>query len=303
MLTKEILLAPPHDLELLNQLESTLEQAAKRLIEEVCQDTCQADSLDFQISLGSESAGSKRISDGTYIVVFGRKLTASIMNMAAYLQKDLESHLKWREEPISLIKFIFDYISWIILNHEIAHIGMGHLDYVDKHQIVDDSSSKAPNTRRIIKLHQDERISESYWHALESEADAYTVSASLPSFFYINTSIQWKTWPLAKVLECHGLMISLSFHMMQELVGKDDYRHPDPVIRQYLTLPSIISLARKLGYEEQMFTDLLVKGHVETVSKILNKELELLGSIKSYVWMNQLDGILREMAISDYRRP
>jgi len=307
MIEKSKLLSPPRDfeqlelLELLELLESYLESGAKKYIDEVFIPSFTVDNVEFKCILDNSFAKAERKHDGHYTISIGRSLTNAILNFTYEIEERIKLKIGWNELE-DITDFVFSYISWFILNHELAHISWGHLDYIyDKgmHGYTEINDRKVP----IKHLHNNESKSKEYWNALESEADANSISTTLISLKYNIRSKQWGAWKLDKVLEVHGVINSIMFYFLNTLMkDTDDFKHPEPYIRQYLSLPSIDSLAKHLGHNQKFYTDTMIKANFLTVEEILQFKIPFDIILKSVFWMRKLDGLTKEAGISKYRR-
>lgn len=302
MITKNKLLSPPSDLQKLERLEARLVNCAHKYISEIIQISFDVNTVRFDCTL-DDSFAFARYDDpnGNYSIQFGRTLTSAILNFSESISDKLSSYIEWNKRD-DIIEFIFSYISWSILNHELAHITCGHLDFIQEHG---ESGYYEVNERKtpIKHLAKDLAKSRDFWQALESEADGNAISTTLVSFKYVNSAIQWRLWNESKALNVHGVINSLMFYFLNVLMeGTDDFRHPKPYVRQYLSLPSIDSLAEKLNHSRVFYTDTLIKANFDTVLKILELKLPISYMIESVNWMNRLDEIIKETGISSYRR-
>ncbi len=302
MLNKEQLLSPPSNIMRLERLESHLVECARLYIDEIIENSFDVNSVVFKCSLNSNFAFSKADDpNGNYSIEFGRALTSTIFNFSKSISDKFSDEIGWNNKD-DVTEFLFNYISWFILNHELAHITWGHLNFIRDHG---ESGYYEINKKKVPIKHlaKDIEKSKEFWQALESEADSNTISTTLVSFRYINTASQWGNWTLDKTLNVHGIVNSLMFYFLDVLMeGTDDFRHPKPYVRQYLSLPSIDSLAEKMNHPKEFYTDALIKANFDTVLRILELKLPISFMIESISWMNRLDKIIHETGISSYRR-
>jgi len=302
VLSKKQLLSPPSDITRLERLENHLVECAHRYIDETVTKAFDVKSVKFECLLNNSFAFSRVDSpNGEYVIQFGRALTSAILKFSESISSRLSAKINWEIED-DITEFAFNYISWFILNHELAHITFGHLNFTQEHG--ENGYYEVNENKRPIKhLSKNLQTSKEFWQALESEADGNAISTALVSFKHINTANQWGRWKLDKVLEVHGIVNSLMFYFLDVLMeGTDDFRHPKPYIRQYLSLPSIDALAVQMKHPKQFYTDSLIKANFDTVINILEIKPPVFFMIESINWMNRLDQIIREMGINSYRR-
>lgn len=301
MLSKIELLSPPSNIEALEELENKLIKAAVLYIDEVILTSFNVESVGFSCVLNNSFALASIVGDGRYEIKFGRALTSAVFNFSKSLSGKLIRKFEWDNKEC-IEEFIFNYICWFILNHELAHVTWGHLNYIEKFGV--NGYFEVNEVRKPIKhLSQSAETSREYWNALESEADGNAISTTLVSFRYINTANQCAQWDFEKVLEVHGIINSLMFYFLNTLAeGTEDFRHPEPYVRQYLSLFSIDSLAEKMGASKALYTDAMVRANFQTILDILEKKLPFSFMIASVDWMRKLDNVLLDMGINSYRR-
>ncbi|MGL4354347.1 MAG: hypothetical protein ACRCTP_10655 [Aeromonas popoffii] len=301
MIEKSKLLSQPRDFEQLELLESYLESGAKKYIKEVFIPSFSVDKVEFKCVLDNSFAKAERKHDGHYTISIGRSLTNAILNFTYEIEDRVKFKIGWNALE-DITDFVFSYISWFILNHELAHISLGHLDYIcDKgmNGHAEINYKKVP----IKHLHHNEAKPKEYWNALESAADANSISTTLISLKYNIRSEQWRAWGLNKVLEVHGIINSIMFYFLNTLMkGTSDFKHPEPYIRQYLSLPSIDSLAKQLGHDQKFYTDTMIRANFLTVEEILQLKVPFDSILKSVSWMKKLDGLTKEAGIGQYHR-
>lgn len=298
MLTKEELLKPPDNFDSIECIETYWVSKAKKYIQDVFitpqKFTCNC--ITITASYGHGYAEAKKVADHSYEIILGRSISFAISNMAKELGEKISQKFEWDDE-LCIESFISDYLFWIVLNHEIAHITHGHIDYLKKQGIcsyleVIESNEKHPSLSGNKSM--------DFWKALETEADAFAMQASLNSFFYINRSQSWKDWSVDKVLLWHGTMLSALFLMMNSLSEKTiDKKHPHPYIRLHTSQASSEVLAEKMGKSVDQVLDILLGSYVKTCEMLcsdLSNEV-----IAATSWMGGLDSILKEMGIAKYR--
>jgi len=300
ILSSADLLQAPSDLDLLNKLEENLTRAASAFIDEVVMRAFEIKGLSFDCSLSNQLARASIVDEATYKILFGRSLTSATLNLATLVAPQAREILDIFDEK-EIIEFTFNYISWLILLHEVAHITHGHLEYIQEKGMagyIEISTERVP----LVHLHEEPEESQHFWRALESEADAYAISASLPTFYYINNAEQWKTLMTDTVIRYHGMMASLTFHMMHVLAnGYQDFRHPPATIRLGISLASIESLAKSYGWSVDKTITLIIEGHYEMAAVVLAQEVDVHGPLESARYMSTLDATIKRASFENFR--
>lgn len=298
MLTKKELLNQPDNFQSIECLEDYWVSKSQKYIQDVFitpqKFTC--NQITITASYGYGYAEAKKIGDHRYEIILGRSISFAISNMAKELGEKISQDFEWDDE-LCIESFISDYLFWIVLNHEIAHITYGHIDYVKEQGVC--------SYLEVIESHEKHSSlsgnkSMDFWKALESEADATAMQTSLISFEYINRSKSWKDWSADKVLLWHGTMLSALFLMMNSLSEETiDKKHPHPYIRLHTSQASSETLAEIMGKSVDQILDILLISYAKTCEMFcsnLSNE-----AIAAADWMMGLDSILKEMSIAKYR--
>lgn len=289
MLNKQEMKNATVDFEMLAELESHLSLTTKKYLKGTFK-TATNRIIDFDINYSSVLAKSMANNNG-YTVLIGRNLTKSLLSFCNYVAKDLHKHLNWSGNE-DITYFLFYYIYWFILNHELSHIIFGHLDYIKTNGVV----RLTPEGKKTLRLHSNDEINTRYWHALESEADGNAMPICLQTFFVINTSEHWKNLTHLDVIKIHGVLATLVYTFMDVLSGDEpDMTHPEPYIRQNLTLPCLDVLARQIGVNTEEYTKTVIESHLHFSAMFLKKCPSNDEILKSFYWMKSLDSILKEM--------
>lgn len=301
MFSKENLLSEPSDENCLDGFELHLVEAGERYIEGIVVRGFEVDKISFGCSKSDVFARVTVDGDNSYFIEFGRKLTSAILKVSEEVSSRINNVLPWLKAEDAVV-FIFDYLSWFVLHHEVAHIIHGHLEYVLERGIkgyVEINDKFKP----LIHLHKDVETSKEYWRALESEADAFAVGSSLPSYLYINRTSQWALLDENSAWFCHGVMVSIVYHLMSALAkGVDDFRHPDPRVRLNLTLASINLLAKGYSRDVGEITGFMVDAQQKVASDLLRIPMDYNKAIESASYMLTLDKVVASLAISGYRK-
>lgn len=293
-------MGPPYDLELLDQLENHLSNSAETFISEVVKKSFTINSLEFECTYSHILAQATITGQSSYKITFGRTLTSAILHLATSIAPSLLKDMKSCSER-EAVKYAFNYISWLILLHEVAHVTHGHLEYIQSKGNIDYNEVSNQQTP-LAHLHTDPEESKLFWRALESEADAYAISASLAMFCYINTNPWWNQLKLNEVLRHHGAMASAAFHLMHMLAnGYDDFRHPPANIRLGISLASIETLAKKMKWAVVEAVSELVKGHYIMASEILGLHVDLVLEQEAASYMRTLDDVIKRAGFDQFR--
>ncbi|MGP5356008.1 hypothetical protein [Pseudomonas helleri] len=301
-ITFDQLTGPPTDLELLDLLEFQLTKSAELFIAEVVKKGFSIDSLVFECTYSPILARAKITNKSSYKITFGRTLTGAILHMATSIAPGLKKDMKGCSEP-ETIRHAFNYISWLIFLHEVAHITHGHLEYIQSNgsnDYYEVNNQRLPLTHLHIDLEESKR----FWRALESEADAYAISASLATFSYINTNVWWNQLKLGAMTRHHGAMASAAFHLMHMLAnGHDDFRHPPANIRLGISLASIETLAKKMKWDVATTVEETVKGHYFMTSDIMGLDVDIKPQLESAHYMLTLDYVIKRAGFAKFRIP
>ncbi|AVX93028.1 hypothetical protein PkP19E3_33190 (plasmid) [Pseudomonas koreensis] len=301
-ITFDFLMGPPNDLVLLDELECHLAKSAEKFIDEVVKKGFAIESLDFECSYSPILARAKITGKSTYKITFGRTLTGAIFNLATSIAPCLQKEMTGCSES-ETIGYTFNYISWLILLHEVAHVTHGHLEYIksngsnDYHEV---NNQRTP----LIHLHTDQEESKRFWRALESEADAYAINASVVTFRYINTNVWWNQLKPQAIMHHHGAMASAAFHLMHMLAnGHDDFRHPAANIRLGISLASIETLAKRMKWTVAGTVEEAIKGHYLMASDILGLHVSITPKLEAACYMLTLDDVINRAGFSQFRIP
>lgn len=301
-ITLDRLMGPPYDLALLDHLENHLSNSAEIFINEVVKKGFAINSLEFECTYSHILAQATITGQSSYKITFGRTLTSAILHLATSIAPCLSKDMKNCTER-ETVKYAFKYISWLILLHEVAHVTHGHLEYIQSNGSIDYNEVKNQQTT-LTHLHTDPAESKLFWRALESEADAYAISASLVTFRYINTNPWWNQLKLNEILRHHGAMASAAFHLMHMLAnGHDDFRHPPANIRLGISLASIETLAKKMKWAVIETVSELVKGHYIMASEILGLHVSIAPKLEAESYMLTLDDVVKRAGFDQFRIP
>lgn len=279
------------DFSLLEDLEEHITQKTNEYIK-IIKNDFKIKNIEFRIDFSSILA--KSINKNSHFeIIIGRNLTKSLLGFCELISSNIAEYLKWNKKE-NLTSFIFYYIYWFILNHEVSHVLFGHLDYIS----TNGKAYRTPEGITTIILHENNDTNINYWHALESEADGNAMSMTLNSFRLINVSTQWISLSEQEKIKVHAIISTLVYKFMNLLSGNEpDITHPEPFIRQNLTLPCLDVLEKLQGLKPRTYTHMVVQSHLDFSTRFFNiypsnDEIE-----KSYSWMKNIDSILREMKI------
>lgn len=242
-----------------------------------------------------------RKGNDSYVIEFGNMLFNSIYNLSKCLSCNVSEYFEVNNEN-SVRDFCFDYISWLILNHELSHIALGHVDYiVSKGDVgyIEISGSNFP----ILHLSDNLNESKDIWRAFETEADSIAFSSSLAAFKYINGLEEWSRWDLKEILVFHGIMNCSVFYLFNVLTNNnDDFKHLRPSVRQYVTLPCLDELAKQKGFQEKEFTEVVTTSSLKALTEIFGLGFYPKDMMKAFLWMNKMDEVLKKSEIFQFRR-
>jgi len=301
-LTFDHLMGPPNDLALLDVLECHLTKSAEVFINEMVKKGFAINSLDFECTYSPILARATITGQSCYKITFGRTLTVAILHLATSMAPDLRKDMKGCSES-ETIRYAFNYIGWLIFLHEVAHVTHGHLEYIQSNGINDYYEVNNQRTP-LTHLHADPEESKRFWRALESEADAYAISASLVTFRYINTNVWWNELKVGAMTRHHGAMASAAFHLMHMLAnGHDDFRHPPASIRLGISLASIETLAKKMKWAVAATVEEAVKGHYIMASDILGLPVNINPQLEAARYMHTLDDVIKRAGFAQFRIP
>ncbi len=283
------------------KLKNNFIEKAKRYIKEVHIPLSNVKNIEVRHLDSDDYVNVYRKENNYYIVEFGKSLFNSIYNLSEYISCNVSEYFEVNNEN-SVRAFCFDYISWLILNHELSHIALGHIDYIiSKGEVgyVEISGKNVP----ILHLSDDLNESQDIWRAFETEADSIAFSSSLAVFSYINSLEEWSKWDLEKILMFHGVMNCSIFYLFNILTNNDDdFKHLRPSVRQYVTLSSLDKLAKQQGFQEKEFTDVVTLSNVKALIEIFGLKIYPEDAIEAYDWMNKMDQVLKKSDISQFRR-
>jgi hypothetical protein len=301
-ITFDYLMGPPSDLVLLDELECHLAKSAEKFIDEVVKKGFSIESLDFECSYSPILARAKITGKSTYKITFGRTLTGAIFNLATLIAPFLQKDMTGSSES-ETIGYAFNYISWLILLHEVAHVTHGHLEYIQSNG-TNDYYEVSDQRTPLIHLHTNQEESKRFWRALESEADAYAINASVVTFRYINTNAWWNQLKPQAIMHHHGAMASAAFHLMYVLAnGHDDFRHPPANIRLGISLASIETLSKKMKWAVTAMVEEAVKGHYLMASDILGLHVSITPKLEAACYMLTLDDVINRAGFAKFRIP
>lgn len=295
-------MGPPYNLTLLDQLEDRLRNSAETFIDEIVKKGFAIKSLQFEFTYSHALAQAMITGHNTYKIIFGRTLTSAILHLAISISPQLSKHITTCSES-EVVEYAFNYISWMIFLHEVAHVTHGHLEYIQSNGCI--GYNEVSNQRTLLShLHTDQEESRHRWRALESEADAYAISASLVTLRYITPPLWWSSLKINEMLRHHGAMASAAFHLMHVLANEhDDFRHPSANIRLGISLASVEILAKKMDWQVNETVREVVTGHYTMASEILGLDMTIAPMVEAASYMFTLDDVIKRAGFDQFRLP
>ena len=296
-----IISKPGIDDNLLTALKSHLKRKTDIYLNEVHESVANAEVIDLQLIDENEFISVYKRCDKEYVIELGNSFIYAAFNLSDSIKSKMAKY--FITNKLSDIRdFCFNYIFWLTLHHELMHISLGHVDFIEEkgeRGYLEVFGKHMP----ILHLSSDIAESRDIWRAFETEADGYATSAALASFRYINHLQEWARWSISDVLIFHGVMNCSLFNLFYILTeNSDDFKHLKPSIRQYITLPCLDKLAEKTGYSKEQFTEIVTKSSLETLVSVFNFDVNVNDAMAGYSWMSRLDAILKKSQISKYRR-
>ncbi|WP_299570568.1 hypothetical protein [uncultured Shewanella sp.] len=302
MIDYDYLTTPINDKDtIFDKLKTNFIEKAKSYIEEVYAPISYVKRIGVQYIDSDEYVNVYRKENNSYIIEFGKPLLNSIYNLSKHISSNVSEYFEANNEN-SVRAFCFDYISWLILNHELSHIGLGHIDYIiSKGEVgyIEISGRSIPT----LHLSDDLNESQDIWRAFETEADSIAFSTSLATLKYINSLDEWGNWDLEKILTFHGIMNCSVFYLFNILTNNnDDFKHLRPSVRQYVTLSCLDKLAEQKGFKKEKFTDVVTLSNVKALIDIFGLKISPEDTIEAFSWMTEMDALLKKSNINEFRR-